>query len=230
MTDTHKIIYNVKKTKIPFKKTFILLQAVFLCAFTLSGCSGYSQEEVDSISESYEDELLDLQSQLDKANAALDEATVQITSLQEQLTNLLDTAIAQSENKAEENANNKYNIGDTWENESVLVSYDDCGEYVSKTKYVQPADGNKYVYATFTFENVSSSDQNVGYWDFNCYADGYACDGTYSADDAGFIQTLASGRKIVGTVYFEVPKDATEIEFEYRPSFEKSEAIVFMYQ
>lgn len=124
----------------------------------------------------------------------------------------------------------KYFVGDTWENKFVLVSYDECGEYTSDNQFIQPADGNKYVYATFTFENVGKSDTTVAYWDFDCYADGYACEATYGADGAGFSQTLSSGRKISGSVYFEVPKDAKEIEFEFSPNFWTSEKIVFVYQ
>lgn len=138
-----------------------------------------------------------------------------------------------SENKQEdpqEEAKDKYHVGDTWENKYVLVSFDECGEYVSDNQFIQPADGNKYVYATFTFENVGKSDTTVAYWDFDCYADGFACEGTYGADGAGFSQSLSSGRKISGSVYFEVPKDAAEIEFEFSPSFWSSEKVVFVYE
>lgn len=130
----------------------------------------------------------------------------------------------------EEEPKDKYYVGETWENKHVLVSYDECGEYVSDNQFIQPSEGNKYIYATFTFENVGSSDTTVGYWDFDCYADGYACEGTYGADGAAFTQTLSSGRKITGSIYFEVPENATEIEFEYSPSFWTSDKIVFVYQ
>lgn len=130
----------------------------------------------------------------------------------------------------EEEVKDKYCVGDTWENKYVLVSFDECGEYVSDNQFVQPSDGNKYVYATFTFENVGKSDTTVAYWDFDCYADGYACEGTYAADDASFSQTLSTGRKITGSVYFEIPEDATEIEFEYSPNFWTSEKIIFVYE
>ncbi len=136
----------------------------------------------------------------------------------------------EEEKDAEEEQKDKYYIGDTWQNKYVLVSYDDCGEYESDNQFIQPKSGNKYVYATFTFENVGNSDTTVAYWDFDCYADGYACEGTYGADGAAFSQTLSSGRKITGTVYFEVPEEAVEIEFEYSPSFWTSEKIVFVYQ
>lgn len=124
---------------------------------------------------------------------------------------------------------NKFYPGDTWENKYVSVSFNECGEYISDNQFIQPSSGNKYIYATFTFENVGSSDTTVAYWDFDCYADGYACDGIYEADDSAFSQTLSSGRKITGSVYFEVPENASEIELEFSPSFWTSEKIVFVY-
>lgn len=139
-----------------------------------------------------------------------------------------ETPAESEEQKAQ--TKDKYYVGDTWQNKYVNVSFDDCGEYESDNQFIQPADGNKYIYAKFTFENIGKSDTTVGYWDFDCYADGYACDGTYGADDAAFSQTLSSGRKITGSVYFEVSQNATEIEFEYSPSFWTSEKIVFVYQ
>lgn len=136
---------------------------------------------------------------------------------------------AEEKKTKEEETKDKYAVGDTWNNKYVLVSYDECGEYTSDNQFIQPADGNKYVYATFTFENVGKSDTTVAYWDFDCYADGFACEGTYTGDGAAFSQTLSAGRKISGSVYFEVPKDVEEIEFEYSPSFWTSEKVVFVY-
>lgn len=136
----------------------------------------------------------------------------------------------ETDDTKKEESKDKYYVGDTWQNKYVLVSFDKCGEYISDNQFIQPNDGNKYVYATFTFENVGTSDTTVSYWDFDCYADGYACEGTYGADDAAFSQTLSSGRKITGSVYYEVPENATEIEFEFSPNFWTSEKIVFVYK
>lgn len=131
---------------------------------------------------------------------------------------------------AVQESGDKFYLGDTWENKYVSVSFDECGDYTSDNMFIQPEEGKKYIYATFTFENVGTSDTTVAYWDFDCYADGYACDATYGADDAGFSQTLSAGRKITGSVYFEVPDDATEIELEFSPSFWSSKKVVFVYQ
>lgn len=134
------------------------------------------------------------------------------------------------EKKETENTKDFYSVGETWENKYVLVSYDDCGEFTSDNQFLQPEAGNKYIYATFTFENVGKSDTTVGYWDFDCYADGYACDGAYLEGGGAFSQSLSVGRKITGTIYYEVPENANSIELEYSPNFWTSDKIVFVYE
>lgn len=134
------------------------------------------------------------------------------------------------EEETEDTEKDKYYVGETWKNKYVLVSFDECGVYESDNQFIQPASGNKFIYATFTFENIGSSDTTVAYWDFDCYADGYACEGAYLAGDGVFSQTLSAGRKIVGTIYYEVPTSAESVEIEYDPNFWTSEKIVFVYQ
>lgn len=138
-------------------------------------------------------------------------------------------SIVSDEDVSVEEVKEKYSVGDTWTNDFVNVSYLECGEYKSDNQFMQPKDNYKYVYATFEFENVSDSDQTAMAYDFSCYADGYACDSFFGGEDAGFSETLSAGRKIKGTVYFEVPKDAKEIEIEYDTNFWTSENIIFTY-
>lgn len=67
--------------------TLLNLKCIFAFLFTaffLTGCSGYSQEEVDSIKNSYESTIADLQLELDSANE-------QIETLQSRIDELLST-------------------------------------------------------------------------------------------------------------------------------------------
>ena len=63
-------------------------------------------------------------------------------------------------------------------------------------------------------------------YEFDCYADGVACDATYIRDDA-LSATMSSGRKTKGTVTFEVPVDATVVEVEYLTNYWTSNRVVF---
>ena len=66
----------------------------------------------------------------------------------------------------------------------------------------------------FTVVNDTSSDQFISSIEFECYADGEACDSSIYGDDH-LSATLSAGRKTSGYVYFEVPESAEAIEVEY---------------
>lgn len=115
--------------------------------------------------------------------------------------------------------------GDTLETNDLTVAYLECGDFETED-YFPPEEGMKVVYLTFEFENISSGDTLVSYYDFTCFADGYSCDSyiwekSLSAD-------LSSGRKVTGSVYFQVPEDAQDIEVEYETNFWTEEKVLFL--
>ena len=85
--------------------------------------------------------------------------------------------------------------------------------------FIQPKNGNKYIVLRFEVENISNSDQSIGYYSFECYADGVACDALYLLDD--------SGRKAKGSVAFEIPANAQTVEAEYIDNYWTSSRIIF---
>lgn len=138
-----------------------------------------------------------------------------------------------SEEEDTENPKSKgYTVGETWKNKYISVSYLEAGEYTDYSEYFSPADGYKIIYAKFEFENIGSLDQVVSFTDWNCYADGYACENYYITDDpsSSYGETLSAGRKCNGIIAFSVPEDAKSIEFEYDANFWTSENILFLYQ
>jgi hypothetical protein len=50
------------------------------------------------------------------------------------------------------------------------------------------------------------------------------------SNDEYLSATISSGRKAKGKVYYEVPKDAKDIELEYESSWLSSSKIVFLYK
>ena len=122
-----------------------------------------------------------------------------------------------------------FSVGDIVETNNLKISYLSCGTFESDNMFITPADGYKYIYCEFEFENISNSDTTVSSMaGFYCYADGNSCDGTYSRDD-DISATLSAGRKTKGTVAFEVPVDAEVIEIEYLTNYWTSNRIVFSY-
>lgn len=119
-------------------------------------------------------------------------------------------------------------VGDTLETKNLKISYLNAAEYVSDNMFIQPADGMKYIYIELEFENLSSTDQSISYFSFECYADGASCSGYYGMDDL-LSATLSSGRKAKGTVAFEVPADASVIEIEFEDNIWTDNKIIFSY-
>ncbi|MGI5990229.1 MAG: DUF4352 domain-containing protein [Lachnospiraceae bacterium] len=125
-------------------------------------------------------------------------------------------------------AKDKYQVGDTVEAGGMKIVYASSGVYTEESQYLQPAEGNQYIYLDFVFENVGNQDQFVSVYDFTGYADDSAIEQYYQEDSLS--ATLSSGRTAEGKVIFEVPQDASVIDVEYQPSFLSSDKIVFAYE
>lgn len=124
---------------------------------------------------------------------------------------------------------NAFHVGDIIETNKLKITYLKAAEYKSDNMFLQPDEGKKYAYIQIEVENLSDSDQMISYFSFECYADGTACDGFYGMDDA-LSATLSSGRKAKGTIAFQVPVDASVIEFEFEDNVWTDNKIVFLYE
>ncbi len=123
-----------------------------------------------------------------------------------------------------------YHKGDIVETNQLRITYLSCGEFSSDNMFIQPKDGYKYLYAELEFENISDSDQYVSSFSFDCFADGEACSQSYYTGDDNLDATISAGRKAKGKVVFEIPEDATTVEFEYLDNAWTSGRIVFLYE
>lgn len=122
-----------------------------------------------------------------------------------------------------------FHVGDILTAEGLEIVYVASGEYVSDNQFLQPEEGNKYIYIELACKNTSDTDKNISSFDFECYADGYAADAYYGGNDA-LSATMSAGRTATGKVYFEVPKDAVEIEIEYTYDLFSDEKALFLYE
>ena len=125
-----------------------------------------------------------------------------------------------------EESENAYSVGDTVEAKGMTIRYLSCEEYVSDNMFIQPEEGNHYIRLEFEFENTGSSDQSVSAFSFDCFADGKACEQSYLGDDT-LSASLSAGRKVKGSVIFEVPSNAQTVEVEYLSDYWTSNRIVF---
>ena len=123
-----------------------------------------------------------------------------------------------------------YHVGDILETKQLRITYKGCGQFESDNMFIQPKDGYKYLYAEFEFENISDSDQYISSYSFDCFADGAACNQSYYTGDDNLDATISAGRKTKGKVVFEIPQDATTVEFEYLDNFWTSGRVRFLYE
>jgi len=109
------------------------------------------------------------------------------------------------------------------------ISYLKCDTNFKKyNEYSAPSKGNKVVSATFKIENVSDTDQYISTID--CYADDKKCDSFYGVEDYDdpFFNSISPGRSVEGTVYFEVPSNAKNVELEFENSVWTNDKVVFV--
>ena len=121
-----------------------------------------------------------------------------------------------------------YNVGEVYENSYIAIKFvalDD--NFKGYNKYAEVKNGCKVIKADFEFENVGSTDFLASAYDFDCYADGYDCEDFWSVDDSGFSSNLSSGKKTKGSVYYQVPIDASEISLEYETNMWSNNKVVF---
>lgn len=123
-----------------------------------------------------------------------------------------------------------YQVGDTVKSGDLEITYLASGEYQSGNQFMQPAQGNRFIFLKFAFVNTStSSDASVSFYNFECYADGYNAQMKYFDEDT-LSATLSAGRSTSGCVYFEVPADAQELEVEYTENVFSDKKIKFAYE
>lgn len=145
-------------------------------------------------------------------------------------TEILPNDIEKTPNIIEEPAKTEYYVGDILEDGNTKIVFMASGDYREENEFMQPADGKKYIYLQFAFENISdSSDTSISYYSFECFADGYAAD-MYYGGEKDLSATLSAGRATTGYIYFEVPIDAEVIEVEYETNFFTEEKIKFIFE
>lgn len=118
-------------------------------------------------------------------------------------------------------------VGDVLTTSNLEITYNESGEYKGYSQFLAPADGKKIIYIDLTAKNIGESDAYISYFEFSCYADDAAAESYYGADD-GISATLSSGRSTSGRVYFEVPKDAENIEIEYETDYWDNQKAIFI--
>lgn len=169
---------------------------------------------------------------MDKNDAIkkIGEVTTNQNSQVAETTDILSQIIDNSSSETmSDNVKTVYYVGDILQDGDMKIVYIASGDYNENNQFLQPKDGNKFIFLRFAFINVGKKDQSISFYSFDAYADGYACDMHYNTDET-LSANLSSGRSTVGEIAFEVPSNANEIEIEYSPSFFSSKKVTFVFE
>lgn len=127
-----------------------------------------------------------------------------------------------------------FTVGDTLEQDGILVTLNDVSENKG-SQFMTPTDGNVFVACEFTIENTSDTELSVSsLLSFECYFDDFISNislGAMTADNSKnqLDGSVAPGKKIKGIVGYEAPADWTEMEIHYKSSIYSSNPFIFNY-
>lgn len=111
-------------------------------------------------------------------------------------------------------------LGETLNANGLKITCKKVEDWKSDNMFIEADEGNKFIRAYFVMENTNDNDYVLGGLDFECYADNSKMEMSYFGDNIiELYSTISSGRKLEGYIYFEVPKNANEIEIEYETNF-----------
>lgn len=126
-----------------------------------------------------------------------------------------------------------FGVGDTAEYNGVVVTLNSIEES-NGSDFNTPTDGNVFLLVNITIENNTDSDLTVSsLMSFSAYQDGFATSMSLSAllekDGEQLDGTIAPGKKIQGTIGYEVPADYSEFEINYQADVWDDEKFCFVY-
>ena len=127
-----------------------------------------------------------------------------------------------------------FGVGDTAEYRGVKVTLNSITENTG-SQFNKPTDGNVFLLVNFTIENNTDTDLVVSSMlSFDAYQDGYSTNMSLSAliEKSGeqLDGTIAPGKKMQGTIGYEVPATYTEFEINYQADVWSSKKFTFVYK
>lgn len=139
--------------------------------------------------------------------------------------NAVNEAVEDTKNSYKDiNGKTSFKVNETFQNKYEKITMTEVNINVTDyNEYLGPKDGNKIIALKFEVENINSDNDElyVSSLSFNAYADGVAADSyEYGSDKyTDLSATVGKGKKAVGYVLYEVPKNAKKITVEYNADF-----------
>lgn len=139
--------------------------------------------------------------------------------------NAVNDAVEDTKNSYKDiNGKTSFKINETFQNKYEKITMTEVNTNVTDyDEYFGQKDDNKIIALKFEIENIDDDNDElyVSSMSFNAYADGVAADSyIYGSDEYNDLSaTVGKGKKAVGYVLYEVPKNAQKITVEYNADF-----------
>lgn len=128
------------------------------------------------------------------------------------------TSSVSSDNKEEDE--HTYHVGETGEYRDFSISFLSVFEHKG-VEFSEPQEGKIFLICEIELENISDEDMSISLLSFDAYADDYSVDDDIfilsSLNMDSFGGTVAPGKKMKGSVAYEVPKDWTNFQLDFEP-------------
>lgn len=137
----------------------------------------------------------------------------------------VDKAVKEVSNEYNDiNGKTTFKLNESFQNKYEKITMTEVNtNFTEYDEYSGPKEGNKYIMVKFEVENINTENDElyVSELEFNADADGAAVETTYVGIDKykSLTATLGKGKKTVGYLFYEVPKDAKKITIEYNADF-----------
>lgn len=126
-----------------------------------------------------------------------------------------------------------YTVGDSVEvDDGITMHILSAGEYKSDNQFIQPAEGKMYYKIDIEITNNSNKDTTVSSMvSFEAYEDDYSINETYvTGIDNTISGGIAAGKKLTGSVVYELNKDWKVLEVQYKPNVWRNKKVIFKFQ
>ena len=115
--------------------------------------------------------------------------------------------------------NKTFGFGETYIDDGFEITMTSSEEFDNYSEFHKPDTGCYVLKVDFEIYNGDKIKRSYGTPYFECYADNNPADRWYAIEDntneLSMYDNLSPGREVKGSIYYEVPQDASTIEIEY---------------
>ena len=129
----------------------------------------------------------------------------------------------------------KFAVGESAELNDIIVTLKSVKESRGSI-YNEPSEGKVIANCEFEIQNNSTEELSISsLLKFKLYCDNYTCKYNFAANGANVLEgkqtldgTIVPGKKMLGVISYEIPKDWKELEIHFSPNVWRSDEFIFV--